>query len=77
MTFAGFIATHLVAQEIMWVREQLGEMGHPQLEPTVLGEDSMHTIAIINNASNRNKTRQIQFEHLVSKEMTDDFRYPH
>ena len=53
-TVAEFIATHLVAKEIMWARALLGEMGHTQLEPTILGEDYMSTIAMINNGSNSN-----------------------
>ena len=36
-TVAELIATHLVAKEIMWAGALLGEMGHPQLEPTILG----------------------------------------
>ena len=87
-TVAEFIATHLVAKEIMWARALLGEMGYPQLEPTILGEDNMSTIAMINNDSNSNKTKHIEIrfnlvreqvlkmiielQHLSTKEMTSD-----
>ena len=87
-TVAEFVATHLVAKEIMWARALLGEMGHVQLAPTVLGEDNMSTIAMINNDSNSNKTKHIeirfnlireqvlkliiQLEHLATKELTSD-----
>ena len=88
-TVAEFIATHLVAKEIMWARALLGEMGHVQLESTILGEDNMSTIAMINNDSNSNKTKHIEIrfnlireqvlkliihlQHLATKEMTSDF----
>ena len=72
----------------MWARALLGEMGHPQLEPTILGENNMSTIAMINNDSNSNKTKHIEIrfnlireqvlkmiielQHLSTKEMTSD-----
>lgn len=72
----------------MWARSLLGEMGHTQREPTILGEDNMSTIAMINNDSNSQKTKHIeirfnlireqvqrliiQLEHLASTEMTSD-----
>ena len=87
-TVAEFIATHLAAKEIMWARTLLEEMGHPQLEPTALGEDNMSTIAIINNDCNGQKTKHIeirfnlireqvqklviQLEHLRTQDMVSD-----
>ena len=54
-----FIATHLVAMEILWAKALLGAMGHVQLDATILGEGKMSTIAKINNRSNSNKTKHI------------------
>ena len=87
-TVAEFIATHLAAKEIMWARTLLEEMGHPQLEPTTLGEDNMSTIAMINNDCNGQKTKHIeirfnlireqvqklviQLEHLRTQDMVSD-----
>ena len=87
-TVAEFIAMRLVAKEIMWARALLGEMGHVQLEPTILEEDNMSTIVMINNDSNSNKTKHIEIrfnlireqvlkliihlQHLATKEMTSD-----
>ena len=64
------------------------EMGNPQLEPTILGEDNMYFFAMINNDSNSNKTKHIEIrsnlireqvlkmiielQHLPTKEMTSD-----
>ena len=63
-------------------------MGHPQLALTILGEDNMPTIAMINNDSNSNKTKHIEIhfnlireqvlkiiiehQHLTTKEMTSN-----
>ena len=87
-TVAEFIATHLVSKEIMWARALLEEMGFAQDTPTVLGEDNMSTIHMINNDCNGQKTKHIairfnlireqvkslaiQLEHLPTKEMTSD-----
>ena len=45
---------------IMWARALLGEMGHTQLKPTILGEDNMSTITMINNDSNSFKIKHIE-----------------
>ena len=87
-TVAEFIATHLAAKEIMWARSLLEEMGYTQSDPTVLGEDNMSTIAMINNDCNGQKTKhiairfnlireqvqnsQIKLQHLSTTEMTSD-----
>ena len=55
-TVAELIAAHLAAKEIMWARSILAEMGYPQINPTILFEDNMSTIHIINNDCNSQKT---------------------
>ena len=85
---AELIATHLASKEIMWARSLLGEMGYLQINPTILQEDNMSTIHIINNDCNGQKTKHvdirynlvreqvqlnhIKMEHLSTKEMTAD-----
>ena len=87
-TVAEFIATHLASKEIMWARALLGEMGYAQLQPTILGEDNMSTIAMIKNDCNGQKTKhiairfnmirelvqqlEIAMEHLPTADMTSD-----
>jgi len=87
-TSAEFIATHLIAKEIMWARNLLKSLGYPQEEPTVLFEDNMSTIAMIKNISNGKKTKHIEvrynlirelvekmvikMQHLSTKDMTSD-----
>ena len=68
-TVAEFIATHLASKEVMWARALLGEMGHQQLEPTVLGEDNMSTIAMIQNDCNGQKTKHIAIRFNLIREL--------
>ena len=72
----------------MWARSLLEVMSYPQSDPTVLGEDNISTIAMINNDCNGQKTKhiamrfniihkqvqksQVQLQYLSTKEMTSD-----
>ena len=72
----------------MWARSLLAEMGYPQINPTILFEDNMSTIHIINNDCNSQKTKnidirynlvreqvqkhQVTMQHLGTKDMTSD-----
>ena len=63
-------------------------MGYPQMEPTVLGEDNISSIAMINNDSNGEKPKQneiffnlireqvqkqiMQLQHIIATEMISD-----
>ena len=87
-TVAELIAAHLATKEIMWARSMLAELGYPQLNPTILQEDNMSTIHIINNDCNTQKTKHIDIRynlvreqvqkknlamiHLSTKDMTSD-----
>eukprot|EP01031_Cornospumella_fuschlensis_P031801 gene31801-38441_t len=87
-TVAEFVATHVAAKEIMWVRSLLSELGYPQVGPTILFEDNKSTIHMINNDSHTQKTKHvdiryhlireqiqnqvISMEHLSTREMTSD-----
>ena len=67
-TVVEFIAIHLVCKEVMWVRGLLSEFGYSQLEPTVLGEDNMSAIAMINNDCNGQKTKHIKIRFNLIRE---------
>ena len=72
----------------MWARAMLAELGYPQLNLTILYEDNMSTIAMINNDCNSQKTKHvaikynlvreqvqlkhIQMTHLPTKDITSD-----
>ena len=86
--YAEFVAAHLATKEIMWCRSLLAELGYKQDNPTILYEDNMSTIAMINNDCNTQKTKHIeirfnlireqvqskniQMEYLVTKDMISD-----
>ena len=55
-TIAEFIATHLVAKEIIWCRSLLKSLGYPQDQPTILFEDNQSTISMIKNKCNGKRT---------------------
>jgi len=70
-TCAEFIATHLIAKEIMWGRNFLKSIGHPQEEPTTLFEDNTSTIAMIKNKSNGKKTKHIEVRYNLIREQVE------
>jgi hypothetical protein len=67
-TVAEYIAAHLAAKQIMWARNFLSELGFPQNSPTVLFEDNMSTIHLINNPGNGNKTKHIELRYQFIRE---------
>jgi hypothetical protein len=52
-TIAELIAAFTVTKEI------IAEIVYPQLEPTIIYEDNMSTIAMVNNDGNSKKTKHI------------------
>ena len=66
-TVAEFIAAHLATKEIMWARTLLAELGYPQINPTILYEDNMSTIAMINNECNSQKTKHVDIKLNMSR----------
>ena len=56
----------------MWARALLQEMGYTQDTPTVLGEDNMSTIAMINNDSNGQKTNHIAVRFNLIREQVQN-----
>ncbi len=72
----------------MWARSLLAEIGYSQLEPTIIYEVNMSTIAMVNNDGKCQKTKHIDIrynltreqvknkviimEHLQTKDMTSD-----
>ena len=67
-TVAEFIATHTAAKEIMWARNMMGELGFPQVDATILGEDNQSTIAMIDNDCHGPKTKHIDIRYNLIRE---------
>ena len=68
-TAAEFIATHVVAKEILWARRFLASIGFPQKDPTVLYEDNKSTISMIENKCNGKKTKHIGVRYNLIREL--------
>ena len=56
----------------MWARTLLAELGYPQINPTILYEDNMSTIAMINNECNSQKTKHIDIRYNVVREQVQN-----
>jgi len=68
-TAAEFIATHIVAKEILWARRFLASIGFPQENPTILYEDNKSTISMIENKCNGKKTKHIGVRYNLIREL--------
>ena len=70
-TIAEYIATHIVAKEILWCRRLLYSLGYPQLEPTILFEDNKSTISMIKNKCNGKRTKHIDVIYNLIREICE------
>jgi len=70
-TIAEFIATHLIAKEILWCRRLLSSLGYPQVEPTILFEDNKSTISMIKNKCNGKRTKHIDVRYNLIRELCE------
>ena len=68
-TIAEFIATHLVAKEIIWCRGLLKSLGYPQNSPTISFEDNQSTISMIKNKCNGKRTKHIDVRYNMIREL--------
>jgi hypothetical protein len=68
-TIAEFIATHLVAKEIIWCRGLLKSLTFPQKQPTILFEDNKSTISMIKNKCNGKRTKHIDVRYNMIREL--------
>ena len=48
-TDAEYISAHTIANNIIWLRGLLAELGFPQLKPTSLMQDNQSTIRLLTN----------------------------
>jgi hypothetical protein len=67
-TIAELIAAFTVTKEITWARSLLAEIGYSQLEPTIIYEGNMSTIAKVNNDGNSQKTKHIDIRYNLTRE---------
>ena len=62
-TEAEYLALSSAAQETMWLRKLLSNLGYEQNEPTVLYEDNQGAIALAKNPTNHARTKHIDIRH--------------
>ena len=70
---AEYISLSNAAQEVIWLRNMLGEFGCPQLEPTVLHEDNQSAITISKNPQFHSRTKHIDIKfHFIRDQIERD-----
>ena len=60
---AEYMALAMAAQETIWLRTLLSELGFEQLFPTVIAEDNRGAIAIANNTLVHDRSKHIDIKH--------------
>jgi len=72
-TVAEYVAAHLGAKEIMWIRNFLFELGFEQQHATTLFEDNQSTIKLIGKPGNGNKTKLIDLRfNFIREQVAQD-----
>ena len=72
-TVAEYVAAHLGAKEIMWIRNFLFELGFEQQHATTLFEDNQSTIKLIGKPGNGNKTKHIDLRfNFIREQVAQD-----
>ncbi len=67
-TVAEFIGCHIVLKHILSARIFLEELGYPQKQPTILFQDNLSTIAMINNPAHSKRTRHLEIRFNMIRE---------
>jgi len=67
-TVAEFIGCHMVLKHILSTRIFLEELGFPQEQPTILYQDNLSTIAMINNPAHGKRTRHLEIRFNMIRE---------
>jgi hypothetical protein len=70
-TEAEYIALFETAKIIAWARQFLNDLGFPQTSPTLLFEDNMSTILMVQNGNDKGKTKHMDVRYHYIKELVD------
>ena len=62
-TEAEYMALFECNKSVMWARQFLNSLGHPQDEPTQIAQDNSSTIAICNNGNDMGRTRHMDLRY--------------
>jgi hypothetical protein len=70
-TEAEYIALFEAAKVIAWARQFLSDIGFQQKLPTIVYEDNMSTIHLVNNGNDKGKTKHMDVRFHYIKELVD------
>jgi hypothetical protein len=70
-TEAEYIALFEASKIIAWARQFLSDLGFPQTSPTLLYEDNLSTIHLVNNGNDKGKTKHMDVRYHYVKELVD------
>ena len=59
---AEYMALSSVAQEAIWLRELISDLGNPQLQPTLIMEDNQSAISMAKNPQFHSRTKHINIK---------------
>jgi hypothetical protein len=70
-TEAEYIALFETAKLVAWARQFLSDLGFPQLAPTIVYEDNLSTIHLVEHGNDKGKTKHMDVRYHYIKELVD------
>ena len=68
-TEAEYLALFEASKTIMWLRQFLSELGYPPSTPTVIYEDKKSAINIIQNGTDKGRTKHMDIRYHYIREL--------
>ncbi len=65
------MALSMAAQEAVWLRQLLADMGHEQASPTCISGDNMGALALARNPVHHARTKHIDIRHHFIRELLE------
>ncbi|KAG6516323.1 hypothetical protein ZIOFF_026782 [Zingiber officinale] len=69
---AEYISASVATSQAIWLRKILADLGHHQIEGTVLHCDNKSAIAMAKNPAHHNRTRHIALKHHFIRQAIED-----
>jgi len=69
---AEFVSASQAGQEVVYLRKLLKSFGHPQAKPTEIWEDNASCIMMSENATNRDRSRQVDVKVHYLRDLVRD-----
>jgi hypothetical protein len=71
-TEAEYISLFEAAKLVAWARQFLSDLGFPQLAPTIVYEDNLSTIHLVEHGNDKGKTKHMDVRYHYIKELVDN-----